>query len=58
MGNAVLKNPRVVTITDPIFGPRKEIQADLYDVTSNFLMTETFVCVVSLGKPVEVEEPE
>lgn len=69
MGKAVLKNPRIVTVTDPIFGPRREVQADLYDVETVYqwqlpstkTTVETFICIVGLGKPVEFvpdeEEP-
>ncbi len=63
MGKAVLKNPRVVTVTDPIFGPRKEVQADLYDVPEagsgrpGYGLGQ-FICIVSLGKPVEFEPDE
>ncbi len=61
MGKAVTKNPRVVTVTDPIFGPRREVQADLYDVPETGTGIPgyglgQFICVVSLGKPVEPDE--
>lgn len=62
MGKAAFRNPRVVTITDPIFGPRKEVQADLfeeYQDDERYLFgLGRFVCVVSLGKPVSPPDDE
>lgn len=67
MGKAALKNPRVVTVTDPIFGPHKEVQVDLFDVERRLIYSydgiprdevdvETLICVISLGEPAEKEE--
>lgn len=58
MGRAVLKNPRVVIVTDPIFGPRSEVQADLYEDNVGNVTYERFICVVSLGKPVNPPDDE